>query len=149
MFWHVWWDMCYNIGPIITLVGVKVDCSKIKGMKDGVVPTTMTELGRFLGLTGYHCNFVHDYRLIARPLTNLLKKLRFVWDNKAEEAFLKMKTVMATTPTLALLDISQPFVIEADASGDGTGVVLSQNNQAIAYEYVTWHDNKNLWSTYA
>lgn len=56
---------------------------------------------------------------------------------------------MTSTPTLALLDFSKPFVIQIDASGDGIGAVLSQNNQPVAFMSRSLGVAKKNWSTYA
>jgi hypothetical protein len=45
-----------------------------------------------------------------------------------------MKKVMSTHPILSLPDLSQPFILECDASGARIGVVLTQNRHPIAYE---------------
>jgi hypothetical protein len=77
-----------------------------------------------LGLTCYYRKFVRNYGIFARPLTNLLKKKQFGWNDDAEESFHTLKKAMTTTLILAMPNFNEAFTMETNASGDGIGVVL-------------------------
>lgn len=62
-----------------------------------------------------------------------LNKDAFLWDTKQEQAFAEIKELMSSPLVLALPDFTQPFVLEADASGTGIGAVLMQNGRPIAF----------------
>ena len=112
------------LGHVINQAGVATDPSKIAIIQQWPTPQTVTELRAFLGLTGYYRRFIQGYGIICRPLFNALKKNSFSWSDSQEVAFQHLKQLMTHPPVLALPDFTMPFVLEADASGNGIGAVL-------------------------
>jgi len=88
------------------------------------MPTTLKCLKGFLGLFGYYRKFIHHYGIIAQPLTHMLKKDSLRWTLEEEQAFKELKRSITSRLRLALLDFSQTFIIECDASGMGLGIML-------------------------
>lgn len=121
------------LGHVVSKEGVDVDPNKIKCISQWEKPKTIKGLGGFLGLAGYYRKFVKIFGIIAKPLTNMLKKYAFLWTPAADQAFEDLKYAMTHTPVLALPDISKDFVVECDASGHGIGAVLSQDGHPISF----------------
>ena len=126
-----------------------MDSKKLKAMMEWSKPTTIKALRSFLGLTGYCQKFIAGYGNIAAPLVDMLqKKNAFSWSQKAEEAFELLKQTMMQAPVLALPNFQLLFVVECDASGNGLGAVLMQEQRPIAYFSTALNGKRLLLSTY-
>jgi hypothetical protein len=129
-----WLDTVKFMGHTISSDGISVDPSKVQEVMDWKPPTSVHQIRSFLGLEGYYRQFIPDFSIIAKPMTELLKKgVKFSWDQKCETAFHTLRDHLTTAPVLAQPDVSKPFDIYCDASGTGLGCVLMQDSRVIAY----------------
>jgi hypothetical protein len=127
---------------------VAIDPAKITAIKSWAVPKTVTQLGSFLGLTGYYRNFIKNYGIICWPLHDLLKKDSFLWTDSHSKAFATLKACMTEALVLALPNFSIPFTLETDASGAGLGAVLMQQGKPIAFYSQALGPKTAVQSTY-
>lgn len=111
-------------------------------------PQNISELRGFLDLTRYYRKFIQGYVLLARPLTNHLKKGQFDWSKEADEAFEKLKQAMTQTLTLAMPNFNDTFIIEAYASGEGIGAIFQHKGRPIAFMSRALGVSKQSLSTY-
>lgn len=122
------------LGHIISSEGVAVDPAKIEAVNSWPQPANVKELRRFLGLAGYYMKFVHHFAIIAKSLTNLLKKnVLYVWTPEHSASFQTLKQALISAPVLYMPDISFPFCIETDASNLGVQAVLLQQGHPLAF----------------
>ena len=121
------------LGHIISPQGVAADPEKISVIQAWPIPHSVSTLRGFLGLTRYYRKFVYQYASIASPLTDLLKKQVFGWNDEAQKAFDALKAKMVSLPVLAIPNFNLLFDVTTDASGYAVGAVLSQETHPLAF----------------
>ena len=128
-------DKIQYLGHVITKKGISVDPDKIKAINDWPVPKDVTGIRSFMGITGYYRRFIEGFSKIAYPITSLQKKgTKFIWSNKCQESFEKLKHSLTTAPILRIADPYKDFVVCTDACLEGLGGVLLQEDYVISYE---------------
>lgn len=75
-------------------------------------------------MTGYYRKFIDGCGRIIKPLTNLLRKGAFKWDDTATKAFEELKQAMRQAPVLAMSNFTIPFILETGACDRDIGAVL-------------------------
>ncbi|KAJ0547862.1 putative nucleotidyltransferase, Ribonuclease H [Helianthus annuus] len=136
------------LGHIITEAGVSTDPKKIEAVQQWPPPKTVKQLRGFLGLAGYYRRFIRSFGMIARPLTELLKKDAFKWGMEAQDAFERLKSALTSAPVLTLPDPSKTFVVETDASAGGVGAVLMQDRHPVSFLSKALSPRANALSVY-
>ena len=72
---------------------------------------------------------------ISDPITTLQNKsVRFVWSQQCQDSFHKLKHLLTTTPILIIVDANKYFVVCTNATKEGLGGVLTQEDHVIFYE---------------
>jgi len=93
---------------------------------------TLKQLRVFLGLASFYGKYVPDFSVIAASLTdatNKGKQKEITWDEVRERAFQELKRRISHVPILKLPDVSEPFILQKDASHVWIGTVLSKKVQ--------------------
>ena len=73
---------------------------------------------------------------------------KFKWNQKCEESFKMLKTLLTTAPILRIVDPNKDFIVYIDAWNDGLGRVLTQEGHVIAYESRKLKIHEKNYATY-
>lgn len=84
-------------------------------------------------MTSNYRRYIRQCGVNSRPLIGFLKKDRFQWTSKADEAFGKLKDSVTSALVLALPNNLFMFVVETDTCDYSSGVVLMQEIYPITY----------------
>ena len=129
-----WLDRVTFLGHVISVEGVSVDPQKIEAVVNWKPPKDVSEVRSFLGLAGYYRKFVEGFSKIASPLTKLTRKdVKYDWVDACQQSFEELKGRLTSALVLALPNERDGFVVYSDASRQGLGCVLMQNDRVIAY----------------
>ena len=118
------------LGHILTPDGLKPAPKLTTAVADFPVPQNVREVRQFLGLSSYYRRFIPQFARIAKPLDELTQKgIQFCWNERCQTAFSTLKEKLTQAAVLSYPCFDKPFVLETDASGDGIGAVLSQEQE--------------------
>ena len=152
------------LGYKVSAKGIATDPEKTRAVASWNPPKTLKELRSFIGFASYYRQFIQNFATVAGPLHQLvnscLRELKmssklevpFIkrWNRPCQEAFETLKQKLITAPVLGYANFEKPFVVEVDASLQGLGAVLSQeqtdcNRRVIAYaSRCLWPAERNI-----
>jgi hypothetical protein len=115
------------MGHILSKHGICVGDDKAKAVLEERQPSNTAEIRSFLKLVHFSARFILNLATIAEPLRRLTRKgAKFLWEREQDDAFKKLKELMAKACTLAYFDPKATTKVVADASPVGLGAVLIQ-----------------------
>ena len=96
-------------------------------IKDFPTPNSIKSLQQFLGKVNYYHKYIPSAAKLLNPLYNLLKKnVKFIWDEKCENAFQTVKNFLISEPILTIFNPNETCYLFTDSSKVGLGAVLKQ-----------------------
>ena len=108
---------------------------------------------RFLGMAGYYRKFCPNFSSVTEPLTELLRNnVKFVWIDRCQSAFERLKALLQSAPVLSAADFNPPFKLTVDASYMAAGAVLLQEDKnridhPVGYFSHKFNDDQRNYST--
>jgi len=121
------------VGQVLTAEGVKVQDSKVEAIVNMQKPEDKQSLMRFLGMVSYLRNFIPNMSKRIEPLRELLNS-EVEWHWTEHDACIQdMKEALSSSPVLAYYDPDKPIIVSVDASSEGLGACLIQNEKPVAY----------------
>ena len=136
-------------GVTFSADGMSPDPKKIQGIVDMPAPQDPTQLQSFLGMVNFMHPFIPHLSANTAPLRQLLtKNTVFQWTPSTQLAFQKLKDLIteAQNRSLKFYDRNKPITVQADASKDGLGAALLQDNQPIAFASKTLSDTEKRYA---
>lgn len=108
---------------------IHVSESKTKDIQKYREPETQKQVQQFLRFTNYFRRFIENYAMIAKPLSDLIRKdSKFIFDNEQRQAFQKLKKLVMEHPILRLYKYGLETEVHTDASKFTLAAILFQRN---------------------
>ena len=131
------------LGHTVSAEGIGCEEEKTAAVRNWPTPQTTQDLRKFIGFASYYRRFVKNFAHIAAPLHDLINlvsrkaprasksvPISKHWTATHEAAFQGLKSALTDANVLAFADFDRPFLLEVDASHDGLGAILSQQQQS-------------------
>lgn len=121
-------------GFVVGVDGTRPDPDRVKAITDMPAPTDVQSARRFLGVINFLAKFIPHMTTIVKPIQALLgKDIVWSWGPEHDRAVAKVKALISAAPVLSHFDASKPLIVQCDASRDGLGAVLLQNDHPLTY----------------
>lgn len=132
------------LGFEVTESGIKPGKKKIEAVDKFPRPTDQHKVRQFLGLASFFRKFIKGFSIIAKPLTQLLKKdSKWKWGDIEEFAFVTLKEELVKRPILSFYNPEYETQLHTDASKIGiAGIVMQRPNKESPFSAVAFYSRQ-------
>ena len=114
------------LGKLVSGNGTAIAPDKIEAVKNWTRPVHVKQLQSFLGFMNYHRSHIPNFAEVSAVLYELSHSKNFIWEEKHETAFLKLKDLAVSSEVLAHPSPDGLFILDTDACGTQIAAELSQ-----------------------
>jgi len=115
------------LGFMLTNRGIEANPNKCKAIMKMGSPKNLKEVQRLVGKLNSLSRFLPILAEKTKPIVNLLKKSEtFEWNERCEQAFSQIKTIVAEPPILVKPVLTQPIIVYLATSTEAIGAALIQ-----------------------
>ena len=146
------------LGYEVSQKGLKPTAVKIDAIRNYQVPTSATQLRRFLGMINFYHRFISNCAKLQQPLTRLLtghaknSRKQLEWNPDSQEAFILLKEALSNATLLAHPNPSAKLSLVCDASDNAMGAVLQQDvdnaKEPLCFFSRSFSQSQKKYSTY-
>jgi len=117
------------LGHVVSEAGISIDPERVKAISFLPAPNSKKSIQAFMGKINFVRRFIPNFAYIVKPIHNLLKANQtFIWDEKANNSFLKIKDALSFALVLATPNFSKDFIVYMNATEEAISTILIQKN---------------------
>ncbi|RDX97491.1 hypothetical protein CR513_19729, partial [Mucuna pruriens] len=118
------------LGFMLSERGIEANPDKCRAVLNMRSPQNMKEVQQLMGRVIALSRFISKASEVATPILNTRKKERnFGWTLDCEEAFLRLKAMLATPPILVRPELGQPLHLYISVTDDAMNSLLIQERE--------------------
>jgi len=117
------------LGHMVSEARISIELERVKSISFVPAPTSKKSIQVFMGKVNFVWRFIPNFSYIVKPIHNLLKANQtFIWDEQANNSFLKIKDALSSPPVLDTPELSRDFIIYTNAIEEAISAILMQTN---------------------
>ncbi len=128
---------------IITSQNLRMNLKKIEVVTTWLTSKSKIEVQFFLEFANFYKCFIKRYFRIISSLMNLTKKnISFVWTEKAEEAFKKLKKLFIFQSILIMFESEKSITLEMNVSNEAIETCINQSDDKRCLHFIAYYNHK-------